>query len=257
MAKPPLILVTASTEKRGVEFGDVSQSLSENYPRAVLAAGGLPLTLGTIHDAALVAEAVRRSDGVLLTGGDDLSPKLYADKLSPRLAKTVGPLDAPRDFLELLVIKEVFAQRKPLLAICRGHQLLNVALGGTLIVDIPSQVRGALNHVRLDKKSAVVHEAQLTPGSLLANITRVQRLGVNSSHHQSVDRVARALRVTAQSNDGVVEALELSVGVKNKLPWLLAVQFHPERLAKHHPEHHNIFTSFVRACALNAKSKKT
>ncbi len=245
MAKLPLILITASTEKKGVEFGDVSQSLSENYPRAVIAAGGLPLTLGTIANRKLISEAVRRCDGVLLTGGDDVSPELYVRQLSVKMRRTVGATDAPRDRLEIFLIREVFRQRKPLLAICRGHQLLNVALGGTLVVDIRLQVRGALNHVRLDKKSAVVHEVELTPDSLLAKIARGRKLGVNSSHHQSVDRVAKMLRVTGRSPDGVVEVLELSAAAAGKLPWLLAMQFHPERLAGQG----NIFRSFVRACA--------
>ena len=249
MAKLPLILITASTEKKGVEFGDVSQSLSENYPRAIIAAGGLPLTVGTLTNRKLIAEAVRRSDGVLLTGGDDVSPEFYTRRLSAKLRSKLEPTDPARDRLEIVLIKEVFRQRKPLLAICRGHQLLNVALGGTLIVDIHSQIRGALNHVRLDKKSAVVHEVELTADSLLAKIAHSQRLGVNSSHHQAVDRVARALHVTGRSADGVVEVMELAPAAQRRLPWLLAVQFHPERLAARNVAHREIFRSFVRACS--------
>ena len=181
MVKPPVILISASTEKRGVEFSDVSISLSENYPRAILAAGGLPLILSCTLDPQLIAESVRLCDGVLLTGGDDVNPDIYWPTLPPRLRKTVGPLDQRRDFRELLVIEEVFRQKKPLLAICRGHQLLNVALGGTLVVDIPKQIPRAIRNSRPDKKSAIVHEVQLTPDSLLARISGDLRLGVNSS----------------------------------------------------------------------------
>jgi putative glutamine amidotransferase len=251
MVKPPLILVAASTEKKGVEFGDVSVSLSENYLRAVMDAGGLPVILSCTTSPELVAESVRRCDGVLLTGGDDVTPKLYAGRLAPRLARTVGHNDVPRDLRELLVINEVFAQHKPMLAICRGHQLLNVALGGTLIVDISSQVAGALRHDRPDRKNAVVHEVRLTAGSLLSNIAGKRWLGVNSSHHQAVGRLAGGLRVTGRSEDGVVEAMELNGAGKLRLPYLLSVQFHPERLVAQHAEHRGIFFSFIHACLRN------
>ncbi len=255
MVKPPVILISASTEKRGVEFGDVSISLSENYPRAILAAGGLPLILSCTLDPLLIAESVRRCDGVLLTGGDDVNPDIYWPTLPPRLRQTVGPLDQRRDFRELLVIEEVFRQKKPLLAICRGHQLLNVALGGTLIVDIPSQIRGAIRHTRSDKKSAIVHEVQLTPDSLLARISGAMRLGVNSSHHQAVDRVAGPLRVTARGDDGVIEGLELRPEQQTWLPYLVAVQYHPERLEQRHEQHRRLFNSFIQASGRNRKKK--
>jgi putative glutamine amidotransferase len=251
MGKPPVILVAASTEKRGVEFGDVSMSLSENYLLPVMDGGGLPLVMSCTTSPELVAESVSHCDGVLLTGGDDVTPSLYADKLAPRLARTVGYNDRPRDLRELLVISEVFRQRKPLLAICRGHQLLNVALGGTLIVDIATQVSGAIAHERSDRKDSLVHEVRLTRGSLLANIVGKQCLGVNSSHHQAVGRLAGALRVTGRSEDGVIEAMELRQAETLRLPYLLSVQFHPERLVARHSGHREIFLSFIRASLQN------
>jgi putative glutamine amidotransferase len=251
MVKPPLILVTPSTQRSGVEFGDVSLSLSECYEQAVMVAGGLPLIMPSAVDRDLIAECVRHCDGVMLTGGDDVNPDLYSRHLPPRLARTVGHTDKPRDLRELTLIEETFRQRKPLLAICRGHQLLNVALGGTLMVDIAAQLPAAINHVRLDKKSAVVHEVQLTGASLLAKISGKQRVGVNSSHHQAVARVARPLRVTAQSDDGIVEGLELRPEAMEWLPYLVSVQYHPERLVVRHPEHRELFCSFTHACVRN------
>ena len=149
---------------------------------------------------------------------------------------------------ELLVIAETLRQRKPLLAICRGQQLLNVALGGTLLVDIAAQSPNAINHDRSDRKGAVVHEVQLTADSALAKMLGSRKLGVNSSHHQAVDRVAAALRVTGRSADGVVEVLEAGAALRGWLPFLLAVQFHPERLAAAHSEHRQIFRRFIAAC---------
>jgi putative glutamine amidotransferase len=156
-----------------------------------------------------------------------------------------------RDLRELILIDEVFRQRKPLLAICRGHQLLNVALGGTLIADIARQIPRAINHRRMDRRSEVVHDARLTRGSLLARMTGKQKLGVNSTHHQAVARVAAPFKVAAVSNDGIVEGLELKPDAARMLPFLLSVQFHPERLVDRYAEHRAIFRGFTQACTLS------
>ncbi len=251
----PLILVAPNTDVKGGEFGDMSTSLSETYQRAIVMAGGLPLTLPGVASPEMVAECVGRCDGVLFTGGDDINPKLYAKRLPPKLAKTVTLEPGGRDLWELLLIDEVFRQRKPVLGICRGHQIINVALGGTLVVDIPSQIPGAMNHRQMEKKSEVVHEARLTGDSMLAKITGKQRLGVNSTHHQAIGRVAKPLKVTATSDDGVVEATELQREAAHLLPWFMTVQFHPERLARRYPEHQAVFNCFTRACVLNRNSK--
>ncbi len=254
LKKAPLILVSPGIESKGEELGDVSICLSEAYLGALLAAGGLPLTLPGVPSREMLAECVRRCDGVLLTGGDDVNPKLYAGRLSPRLQQTVAAGPPERDLRELILIDEVFRRRKPLFGICRGHQLINVALGGTLLVDIATQVPGALNHRRIDQKFEVVHEARLTGGSLLARMAGKEKLGVNSTHHQAVGRVAKPLRVTARSEDGIVEGMELKREEAGLLPYLLTVQFHPERLASRHPEHQAFFNDFVRACSLNRNS---
>jgi putative glutamine amidotransferase len=256
MFKRQLILISPDIEAKGKEFGDLSSSLSGCYERALLEAGALPLTLPATISRDALAECVHRSDGVLLTGGDDVDPRLYAERLPARARRTVGitPDGGARDFRELLLLDEVFRQRKPLLAICRGHQLLNVALGGALVADISTQMPGALNHRRLDKRNETVHEVYLTPGSLLAKITGKAKLAVNSTHHQAVGRVAEPLQAVAVSRDGIVEGLELKAGAVGCLPFLLSVQFHPERLTGRYAEHRAIFTRFTRACARNRKN---
>jgi putative glutamine amidotransferase len=223
----------------------------------VAQAGGIPLTMPVGRSRELIAECVRRCDGVVLTGGDDVGPGLYGNGLPARLRRTVktSPDGGERDLRELMVIDEVFRQRKPLLAICRGHQLLNVALGGTMIVDIRAQIPNAINHQRMDRRSEKVHEVRLTPGSLLSKITGGCTLGVNSTHHQAVGRVAAPLQVTATSGDGVVEGMELRREAVGWLPFLLAIQFHPERLVDRYPEHRAVFRAFTQACMLHRKKK--
>ena len=248
----PLVLISGSTEDKGVEFSDPSLSLSLNYPLALKTAGVMPWVLPCLPDEEFLADSVRRCDGVLLTGGDDVQPQLYAARLPSRLEKTVHAADPQRDLFELMLIDEVFRQRKPLLAICRGHQLLNVALGGSLLVDIAQQRPEAINHVRLDKKNQLVHEVEVQPGSLFARTVGRSRLGVNSSHHQAVEKIAKPLRATAVSKDGIIEGLELDASARKILPYLLAVQFHPERLFARHAEHLELFRSFIQACGRDA-----
>jgi putative glutamine amidotransferase len=250
-----VILISPETDRKGREFQDVSLSLSGNYLNAVAAAGGIPLTMPLTTSEELIAQCVRASDGVMLTGGDDVDPRLYRGSLPARLRAKVSvtPDGGARDYRELVLIREVLGQRKPLLAICRGHQVLNVALGGTLVADIASELPAAMEHRRMDKRSEVAHEVRLTPGSLLASIAGSQRLGVNSTHHQAIARVAAPLRVTAVSTDGVIEGLELAAGLQPGMGFLLSVQFHPERLAGRHREHLEIFRAFVAASALTKR----
>ncbi len=253
MKQGPVILITPSTDRKGVEFHDYALSLSDAYPRAIQMAGGIPWVMSGTPTREVITESVRHCGGVLLTGGDDVQPHLYTPSLPLRLKKTVVQADPARDFSELVVIEEVFRQQKPLLAICRGQQILNVAFGGDLIVDIPSQVPAALKHKRLDMKSREVHAVCLASDSLLADLFGAQRIGVNSTHHQAVGRVAKPFRATAQSADGIIEALELNLAERHLLPYLLAVQFHPERLLERRPEFLALFRSFIEASASRSK----
>src|SRR5207245_8491893 len=256
MSRPLLVLVSPEIEAKGKEFGDLSISLSGNYQEALMSAGAIPVTLAATRSRELLAESVRRCDGVLLTGGDDIDPRLYANGLPPRVRRTVDvtPDGGERDLRELIVIDEVFRQRKPLLAICRGHQMVNVALGGTLMADIHCDLPGALDHRRMDKRDQIVHEVRLTAGSILAKITGGQTLGVNSTHHQAVAQVAPPLQVTGVSADGIIESTELTPNAAGLLPFFLTVQFHPERLAARYAEHRAIFRAFAGACAGNRKN---
>ena len=250
MQRPPLILISPSFELRGVEFSDLSVSLSLRYEQAILAAGGLPLIGPATIDRGLLAESVRRVDGVLLTGGDDINPYLYETKLPRSIRKTVSttPDGGKRDTAELMLIAEIFRQQKPVLAICRGHQLMHVAFGGKLIVDIPQQAPSRVNHRQVSKAFSIVHEAELMPGSMIARITHKRRLGVNSTHHQAIRETVDPFMATARSNDGLVEAMELKPEFACAMPFFLGVQFHPERLLEKGNHYLELFRSFVKSC---------
>jgi putative glutamine amidotransferase len=255
--RPPVVLVSPNIEKKGDEFGDMSTSLSETYQKALMNAGAIPLTLPAATSREAIAECVSRCDGVLLTGGEDIDPRLYGTEELPsklRRTVTVTPDGGARDLREFLLIDEIFRQKKALLAICRGQQVLNVALGGTLIADIAAQKPDAINHRQMDKRSHVVHQVRLVESSLLSRITRRQSLGVNSTHHQAVDRVAPPLEPSAFSKDGIIEGLQLKPEAVHSLPFLLSVQFHPERLADRYPEHQAIFRVFTQSCVLSRKN---
>jgi putative glutamine amidotransferase len=252
MGRSPLILVTPSVEKHGVEFNDLSASLSIRYNQAVIEAGGVPVTAPTTLERAVLADAVERMDGVLLTGGDDINPAIYEDnKLPEEVAETVEvtPDGGMRDLTELILIDEIFKQRKPLLAICRGHQMLNVAFGGKLVVDISRQMPGAINHKQMDRPFDLVHEAALTRGSLVSKICKTSVLEMNSTHHQGVLETAEPFAATACSSDGIVEVMELKSECSAMLPFLLSLQFHPERLVEKHARYRAIFERFVTVCA--------
>ena len=127
--------------------------------------------------------------------------------------------------------------------------MLNVAFGGRLVADIGQQMPGALNHRRMDRPLNLVHEAALTPGSLVSKICNTTVLGVNSTHHQAVLEPAEPFTATGRSSDGIVEVMELKAGGPAMLPFLLSVQFHPERLVQRHARYRAIFEKFVAACA--------
>ena len=251
MGRSPLILVTPSVEKHGVEFNDLSASLSIRYNQAVIEAGGVPVTAPTTLEPAVLADAVERTDGVLLTGGDDINPALYEEELPEEVAQTVEvtPDGGMRDLMELILINEIFKQHKPLLAICRGHQMLNVAFGGKLVADIARQLPGAINHKQMDRAFDLVHEASLTRDSLVSKICKTSVLEMNSTHHQGVLETAEPFAATARSRDGIVEVMELKSECSGILPFLLSLQFHPERLVEKHARYRAIFERFVMVCA--------
>lgn len=232
---------------------DDSISLSHRYFDAVLDHGGIPVAMPLSTDARVLADMVDRCDGILLSGGDDIEPGLHRPDITAKLRSTCAIAAPVRDLMELLLIKEIFRNPRPVLAICRGHQIFNVALGGTLYVDLPFERPDGSNHSQLDRRCDPVHPVALASGSLLACLTRRRSLGVNSTHHQAIDQLAELLVPTAVSPDGVIEAVEFRPADRGLLQWFASVQFHPERLYDRFREHRPLFRAFVAAAACDKK----
>ncbi|MFN8377650.1 MAG: gamma-glutamyl-gamma-aminobutyrate hydrolase family protein [Anaerolineae bacterium] len=207
---------------------------------AIAAAGGLPVYVPPGLDDDVLRDLYSRLDGLLLPGGPDVRPDRYGQAQHPM----TQVIDDPRDTLEITLAQWAFEDDVPVFGICRGHQVLNVALGGTLVQDIPSIVGDNLTHDISDDtpRSTRMHDVDIDADSRLSGILGTTHVSVNSIHHQSVLEVAPAARVTANAPDGVIEALE----VPGK-PFMLSVQWHPEDLYSNDPTMARLFESFIAA----------
>jgi putative glutamine amidotransferase len=231
----PLIGLTVSTT---VDAYPERAYTNAAYIGAVQRAGGVPVLL----PPQLVGEARDalwgRLDGLLLTGGGDVDPARYGQ---PPHA-TVCEVSAARDDLELDLTRRALAEDVPLLAICRGIQVLNVALGGTLVQDIASAIGSLIRHSQKDQRHVPTHAVKVEAGSRLADMLGCAALEVNSLHHQSIDRPGTGLRVVAHAPDGVAEGAEVPAH-----PFAIAVQWHPEELVGHDAGARHLFDALVNA----------
>jgi putative glutamine amidotransferase len=194
------------------------EGLERTFVTAVIRAGGVPFVLPVLHpdEAPAVGAEV---DGILFSGGGDLDPARYADTASP----TVQGLDPERDAYEIALARTAVGRDRPVFGICRGCQLINVALGGTLVQHLPEVTDQ--QHCAKEQWAETVHTVRILPESRLRSVVGLDVLGVNSLHHQAVDVVGGGLRAVAWAEDGTVEAIE-GVGLSR----VLGVQWHPELL---------------------------
>ncbi len=193
------------------------------YVRSVVAAGGVPLILSPLMGASVAGRALAGIDGLLLTGGEDIDPAWYGAEPSPLLS----PPSRERDIFELALFAMARQLELPILGICRGIQLVNVALGGSLYQDLPTERPGPTEHNRAVDRDTRSHAVRLTQGSRAAAALGTTTLMVNSFHHQGVRELASGLVATGWSEDGLIEAAE---GAPDG-PWLLAIQWHPEEMS--------------------------
>jgi len=213
--------------------------LRARYTQAIEDAGGIPLVLPFVSKVSQQRNILGRIDGVLLTGGGaDLPPALYGE--TP--AFSFRHMNAQRSDLELGLASLAYRLGIPLLGICGGMQSINVALGGTLIQDIPSQIGSPLSHQPATSATNPAHTIDIMTRTLLHRIVGKRLIPVNSSHHQSVKRVSDRLMVSAKASDGVIEAIESPSHL-----FLLGVQWHPEFLYQHDPLQKKLLRSFVAA----------
>jgi len=227
MKRPVIgITVKAIPAREAQDKRDTARS----YVAEVERAGGQARLIAPNED---LRSVMKKIDGLLLSGGGDVNPNFFG-------ARPDGsePADNARDRMEIAAARMAVRHTMPVLAICRGIQVLNVALGGDLIQDIPRVDCGERKHLNhRDPQNTLSHAIRIEPGSLLARLLRAQRPKVNSRHHQAVGpRLAKGLLVTARSTDGIIEAVEMNGGRP-----VLGVQFHPENLVAKYPRYGVIF----------------
>lgn len=213
------------------------------YIQAILAAGGVPLILSPPIGASLAARALDGCDGLVLTGGEDVDPSWYGAELSP----LGDPPSQERDLFELALFAVARQQGLPILGICRGIQLINVALGGTLFQDLPSERPGSVDHSPSGPRNARSHPVRIQAGSRAAAALDATSLVVNSLHHQAIKDLAPGLLATGWTEDGLIEAAESEPDAS----WILAVQWHPEEMyADRRAPEHGLFLALVHEAGL-------
>ncbi|MGH7534343.1 MAG: gamma-glutamyl-gamma-aminobutyrate hydrolase family protein [Gemmatimonadales bacterium] len=218
--------------------------MNQRYSRVVAAAGGLPVMIPLLDDEGTLRAIYRRLDGLLLPGGVDVDPTTYGE---PTLTDC-GRLDPDRDRVELQFARWAITDAKPVFGLCRGLQLVNVALGGTLYQDIARQRPGAIKHDYFPTagfaRDHLAHEVRVDGGSRLSALVGPSPLRVNSMHHQGIKDLAPGLVACGFAPDGLIEAIESSAH-----QFLVGVQWHPETLVEHDPRMSRLLAGFVEAAA--------
>ncbi len=246
----PRIVITA-----GSNPGTTNHTwLRFDYLHAVSKARGLPSIVASgftnpLDEAEqLAGEILDNCDGLMLSGGTDVDPKIFGEVPHTSL----GRVDPPRDPFEMTLAREAVRRNMPVLGICRGLQVLNVALGGTLIQDIPSDVENAVTHETGENRVEIAHDVTIEPGSRLAALLSTTRVGVNSFHHQAAKGLGKGLTPCATSpEDGIIEGLEM-----RDRAFVVAVQWHPENFWKTSPGFDGLFNGFVDAARTWAESRR-
>ena len=230
----------------GISLGYSNKnSVNSVYVESVLLQGGVPYLLPVTDDVELLRQIVAELDGIILTGGEDIAPHFYGAEKHPQL----GEVNHKRDLYDLTLFKLATDRNVPVLGICRGLQLINVGMGGTLYQDIPSEKPSDVNH--RPGNSEVAHDVNLTPGSEMHRIMGQNRIQVNSKHHQGISKLAPGLKISGWSTDSIPEVIEAYPHRQ-----ILGVQYHPEDFAgKGDPLHGKLFKHLVEKAAIYQKAK--
>lgn len=243
MGRSPLIGVTTSITTTS---GRPERAfLNTAYLAALQQAGGVPITLPPQLDAPARVALFERLDGVMLTGGGDVDPARYNERPQP----TVSEVSSARDALEFELIDYALDRALPILAICRGIQVLNVALGGTLFQDVATDPGTPLGHSQPESRDRPTHTVKVDARSRLAAVLGAETLDVNSFHHQAIKDLGRGLRTVAWAEDGLIEGAELDDVTR----FVVGVQWHPEEMVSQFEPARRLFAALVAASAQPAK----
>ncbi|MBN2794262.1 MAG: gamma-glutamyl-gamma-aminobutyrate hydrolase family protein [Clostridia bacterium] len=229
--------------KDGVFSGFDRTYVNQDYVRSIIDAGGIPLILPLTDDIDIIRGYMDIIDGLVLSGGHDVSPLMYNEQPKPKL----GPILVSRDLFDIQMVEEAMERHLPILGICRGHQILNVALGGTLYQDLSYKSDDILKHNQEQDPRTVSHEVKLTSNSILFDLFKAHRIGVNSYHHLAIKDLADGFKITAVSDDGVIEGIE-----HVDRDFVLGVQWHPEMMSSVDKEMAMLFKALVEAAEENS-----
>ncbi len=231
--KPIIGITTFESVEKGYH------RVSSNYANSVFAAGGIPINIPIIYDEKDYDNYLDILDGIIFTGGLDVSPLTYDE--NP--LKEINLISSIRDKYEMGLFKKAYERKLPILGICRGSQIANIILGGNLYQDINVQVPGSLGHRPKGlPNDEFYHSINIEKDTKLYNIFKEEKIFVNSLHHQSIKELGKNLRISARSEDGIIEAIEATDD-----RFFIGLQFHPENFAIKHPEFLNIFKELIEA----------
>jgi len=241
----PLIGIPTQTLQaiEGIPAGlPPSWVMNQRYYLAAAGVGAVPFMIPLLEDIATLREIYNRLDGVLLAGGVDMDPSTYGEERSP----LCGVIDRPRDLVEMQLARWALAEGKPIFGICRGLQVLNVVMGGSLFQDVTAECDSAIKHDYVPtegwSRDHLAHEVSVHAGSRLHSALGNTHVMVNSMHHQGIDRLGTGLAVTAVAPDGLIEGIE-----SRDERYLVAVQWHPEAMSGDHAS--RLLAPFIEACA--------
>lgn len=218
------------------------------YVHAIEYAGGVPILIPVLNDLSMFDTLLPRLDGLLLPGGLDIAPSRYGEEPHPML----GDLTLQLDELELTLTSRALDEDMPIIGICRGIQLLNVALGGTLYQDLPAQHPGRVRHMNLNlPRSQPVHKVYIEAGSRMEKVLGTREFMANSLHHQAIKDPGKGVRVSGRAEDGVAELLEAP-----DYRFVMAMQCHPEEIYLQEPACARFFAAFVKACTADVADEE-
>ena len=233
MTKPTIIGILGAVDD------EVVTTLQNTYTKAIEESGGAPLLLPYVEKDESIEAFVDICDGFLFTGGADVDPHRYGEEVKP----TCHAVQKYRDDIEFRAFKKIYETKRPIMAICRGAQLVNAALGGTLHQDIPTEIIPCIPHRQTEPKDSHSHEVNVIDGTPLKILANSNRVRINSFHHQALKTLGDGITVMATADDGVIEAV-----YSTKHPYLRAYQWHPERLLEADELNRAVFGDFIDAC---------